>query len=315
MLTDEELTNIVRNELAAELTNVNWSPQLLASVHRRHAQRRRVKASVTAVVAVAVGVAIAIPVADSGRGPAPRSLTAPNRSGHVSLTGEAVSLAGYKTDLPTGYTVADASTGTQCSNFFVPVGVPPAPGSAAPSPQDFSQLALQANGSGGCLAFGLSGNYGQSGSSAAVTDPVAPSGSETTTIGAYQASTYQAPNSPTVAVYVQIPTTGGGDHDLIVAAQGITQPDLIAMIQKGLPTQVTPAPASGWSHRNLDIDNLDIDNLDIDNPMSMFPGWCGYRQGRGGKISTATGARAGFHGDDTEIMHTPSSARFQTPQA
>jgi hypothetical protein len=245
VLTDEELTNIVRDELAGELTNVYWSPQLLASVHRRHAQRRVVKASVTGVAAVVAAVAIAIPIADSGRGPTPRSLTAPSRSGHVVLSGEAVSLAGYETNLPAGYTFTEASTETQCTNNFVPVGVMPAPGTAAPSPQDLSQLALQASGSSGCLAFGLTGNYGKSAeNSAATTDPFAPAGSQTITIGPYQASTHQAPNSPTIGMYVQIPTTGGGDHDLIVAAQGITQPDLIAMIQKALPTQAMPTPAS-----------------------------------------------------------------------
>ncbi len=245
MPTDEELTNIVRDELAAELTNVYWSPQLLASVHRRHAQRRRVRTSVTGVAAVVAGVAIAIPIANSGRGPTSRPLTAPSRSGHVVLSGEAVSLAGYRTNLPAGYTFTEASTGTQCSNFWVPVGVMPVSGTASPSPQDFSQLELQASGSGGCLAFGLSGNYGQSvGNSVATTDPVAPVGSQTITIGPYQASTYQAPNTPTIAVYVQLPTSGGGDHDLIVAAQGITQADLIAMLQKALPTQATPTPVS-----------------------------------------------------------------------
>jgi hypothetical protein len=75
-------------------------------------------------------------------------------------------------------------------------------------------------------------------------DSIAPAGSQSLAIGLYQASVYRAANSPTLAIYVQIPTIGGGHHDLIVVAQGITQPDLVGMVQKALPTQVTPAPAS-----------------------------------------------------------------------
>jgi hypothetical protein len=189
---------------------------------------------------VVAGAAIAIPIASSGTRPSPDT-PAVSSSGHVALSGEAVSLAGYETNLPAGFTFAEVSTGTECSNFFVPVAVMPAAHTPAPSSQTFSQLALQASGSSGCLAFGLSGNYGQSaGSSAATTDPLVPAGSQTVTIGPYQASSYHAPNSQTNAVYVQIPTTGGGDHDLIVAAQGITRADLTAMLQKALPKQAVP---------------------------------------------------------------------------
>jgi hypothetical protein len=90
------------------------------------------------------------------------------------------------------------------------------------------------------VAFGISGNDDQDGGS----DPIAPAGSQSLAIGLYQASVYQAANSATLAIYVQIPTIGGGHHDLIVAAQGITQPNLVAMLHKALPVQVTPAPAS-----------------------------------------------------------------------
>jgi hypothetical protein len=244
VLTDEELEDIVRDELATELADVSCSPQLLTSVYRRHVRRMRVKASAVGAAAVAVVVALVIPLADSGRGISSPSSTGSPRSGHVALKGSAISLAGYATNLPAGYTFTEASTGARCSNFFVPVGVPPGSGTTAPSPQDFSQLALSARGTSGCLAFGLSGNYEPAASSAGAKDPVAPAGSETIAIGPYRASTYQATNSPTIAVYVQIPTTGGGDHDLIVAAQGITQPDLIAMLQEALPAPATPAPAS-----------------------------------------------------------------------
>jgi hypothetical protein len=242
VLTDEELTNIVRDGLATELASISSSPQLLTSLHRRHAQRMRVKASVVGVAAVVTGVAIAIPIVASGRGTTPPASTASGHSGHVALTGAAVSLAGYETNLPSSYTIAQVSTWAQCSNFFVPVGVPPAPGTAAPSPQDFSQIALNASGGNGCLDFGITGNYEQS--SAPTKDPVAPTGSQTITIGPYQASIYQAPHSSTIALYVQIPTTGGGDHDLIVAAQDLTQQDLVAMLEEALPTQATPTPAS-----------------------------------------------------------------------
>jgi hypothetical protein len=115
--------------------------------------------------------------------------------------------------------------------------VMPSAGTPPPS-QSFSPLAVQASGEGGCLAFAISGNDEASG------DTIAPTGSQRLTIGAYQASLHEAADSPTLAIYVQIPTIGGGHHDLIVAAQGITQSDLVAMVQKALPTQVTPAPAS-----------------------------------------------------------------------
>jgi hypothetical protein len=244
VLTDEELTDIVRDELATELANVIFSPQLQTTVHRRHARRVRVKASALGVAAVVAVAAIVIPLAASESGDSAPSSTGSDRS-PIALNGSAVSLAGYETNLPAGYTATEASTEPQCSNFFVPVSLPPGPGATAPSPQDFSQLALNARGNRGCLAFGLSGNYEPPvGSPAGVKDPIAPIGSEAIAIGAYRASTYQASNSPTIAVYVQIPTKGGGDHDLIVAAQGITQPDLIAMLGKALPRQVTPSAAS-----------------------------------------------------------------------
>ena len=162
------------------------------------------------------------------------------------MKGSAVSLAGYETNLPAGYTFAEASTVKQCSNFFVPVGVMPDSGIIPPTPQNFTQLWLNAPSGPGCLAFGLSGNYEPPpGTSADSYDPIAPRGSETTTIGAYRASTYQAPNSPTLALYVQIPTAGGGEHDLIVAAEGMSQTDLIAMLEKALPTAPVPTEPSG----------------------------------------------------------------------
>ena len=236
MLTDEQLTDVVRAELACELSAITSSPQLLANVRRRQARRSVRAATVVGVAAVAAAVAVAVSLTDDGR-PAGPSKSARGR--YVSLSGPSVSLAGYETNLPAGYTFTEAATGTSCSNFFVPLGIMPSPGTPPPS-QSFSALTLQASAVSGCLSVGISGNDTQGTGK----DSIAPAGSQSLAIGLYQASVYQATNSPTLALYVQISTIGGGHHDLIVAAQGITQPDLVAMLQKALPTQVTPAPAS-----------------------------------------------------------------------
>jgi hypothetical protein len=64
---------------------------------------------------------------------------------------------------------------------------------------------------------------------------VVPKGAKALTIGKYHAFIYKTPSI--LALYVEIPTTGGGYHDLVVGAQGMSSADLLALVQKALPTK------------------------------------------------------------------------------
>jgi hypothetical protein len=70
---------------------------------------------------------------------------------------------------------------------------------------------------------------------------VIPKGAKALTIGSYHAYIYKAPGQPTVALYVEIPMTGGVYHDLLVGAQGMSPAELIALVQRALPTRFQPS--------------------------------------------------------------------------
>ena len=67
MLTDEELTQIVRDRLRTELTEVHYSERQLGDLYRRRAQRVRVKTGALAAALVVAVVAIVLPLAAGER--------------------------------------------------------------------------------------------------------------------------------------------------------------------------------------------------------------------------------------------------------
>lgn len=73
-------------------------------------------------------------------------------------------------------------------------------------------------------------------------DPVAPKGAVSIMVGLYRAAIYAEPDQGTTAIYVQVPTPGGGFHDLLVATQGLATSDLESILARALPQSYTPVP-------------------------------------------------------------------------
>ena len=184
---------------------------------------------------IVVGIAVPMTVGNNTVGSDPsRSLT---EHPGVRPDGPAFSLAGYDAHLPSGYRF-DAAHMSACRKFWIYTGPMPASGQALPSVQGSAQFAFQAAGTTGCLTIESSATYRSGPDGPGATgDPVVPKGAKALSIDSHHAFIYRAPGQPTIALYVEIPTASGEYHDLLVAAQGMSQANLVALVQKALPTR------------------------------------------------------------------------------
>lgn len=211
-------------------------------------------ALVAAVVTVLVGAGVGYAVASGGTG------STQARGGASTIR-----LASYTAHLPSGYLVSTAHT-PNCQTY---------PTSAIPLPMDSnSTYTVATPNTTACIGSLLTASYGQDSSSPPTTDPVPPSAATRIRLGSYRAAigyvggfvricenAHSGPpctlpgaggtgsNESPLGIWVQIPSTGGGYHDLIVGSWGLSEAKLIALVQSALPKHLAAAGAGHppWS--------------------------------------------------------------------
>jgi hypothetical protein len=193
---------------------------------------------------------------------------APGRKiGHSSAAGSTIHLAGYTTHLPSGYEVA-ASRAADCQIYPGGFTVPLQPDAIYLPMEENATYAIVTPTATVCFGSLLTASYGSRNNSALSVDPVAPSTTTTrVNVGPYRArigkagtfagmiSCQNVQGEPPCAVqpssagqgafglWVQIPSIGGGYHDLVVGSLGLTQTQLIAIVQSALPEHPVAALA------------------------------------------------------------------------
>jgi len=223
-----------------------WMP------HERGSKERI--ALVAAVVTVLVGAGVGYAVVSGGAGRA-------QAGGGAS----SIRLASYTAHLPSGYLVSTAPT-PNCQTY---------PTSAVLLPMDSnSTYTVATPNATACIGSLLTASYGLDRSSPPITDPVPPSGAKRIRLGSYRAAVgyvggfvricenahsgppctlwgagKTASSESPLGIWVQIPSTGGGYHDLIVRSWGLCEDKLIALVQGALPKHVAAADAGHppWS--------------------------------------------------------------------
>lgn len=191
--------------------------RILASPRNGH--RRRFARPVLALVALAVAAAVVAVLSTRG------ATKAIAQHDHVALTGARIQMAGYHFRTPAGFT---ASTGS-CV----------APSSSGPMTV-MNGFAAAASAEGGCIeAFFLIADPGAS--------TPANEGAEPVSVGNYQAYYVPADSSGESTLYVQLPTFANGTRQfLMLSSEGLTEDQLIAIAQSGLPdTPTTPGSVTG----------------------------------------------------------------------
>ena len=177
------------------------------------------------------------------------------RPKHVAL-GPRVELSGYSTRLPVGVAV---EPGAHC---FGPLGHLRAPEWFAEIPTHGGlTYSLQTRTSTSCIGSMLSATYGVlAGADTHPRSPEVAPGAVMGRIGPYHVSIVGAssisvigclgPNCQAAAeadglvtITVQIPTTGGGYHDLVVATLGLTGAQAVSLVKGALPRQLAARPA------------------------------------------------------------------------
>ena len=168
-----------------------------------------------------------------------------------------IQLAGYTAHLPSGYT-ANPAPEPKCRVYPVAVHAPGHLPAALTS-----AYAVNAPGGTGCLGSWLTASYASGSGRMAPVDPDAPPNGLRENIDGYQAIVGNGndlvftitgpldavqiegedPVGVSVGVWVQIPTLGGGYHDLIIGALGLTQDQVLGLLRSALPTPPAPATA------------------------------------------------------------------------
>ncbi len=182
---------------------------------RRPSARRRIPYRLRAglAVCVAAAVAAAIAVAAHSKPAAPRE----GGNHQVVLKGARVQMAGYRFRTPVGFKASSSSC----------------PGASSGSgPQTvMNGFTSAASADGGCVeALTLiAGNP-------SAPPPEAPADSESVAVGSYQGY-FVSQGSSGDALYVEIPNATDAQHPeyLILFAQGLTEEQLIAVAESGLP--------------------------------------------------------------------------------
>ncbi|HZS30324.1 MAG TPA: hypothetical protein VFA37_03620 [Gaiellaceae bacterium] len=199
----------------------------IVSVDRSPAARRRPRRLVLALAAVAV-LAAAGTVAgielDHGATPATRQ----HGPGPVALllTGARLEMAGYHFRTPAGFKASKTSCDTASSGS----GPAAITKSGPVTPVNGMQAAASAD--GGCVEafFEIPGSSG-------APAPI-PSDAVAVDVGAYQGY-FDAQGSSGDVLYVQLPKTADGSSAspvyLVLYAQGLTEDQLVAVAQSGLP--------------------------------------------------------------------------------
>lgn len=178
---------------------------------RRRMTRRRQAALLLVGAALAVTVAAVASIGHGNRAAKPS-----NGPHHVALSGTPIQLAGYKFKTPAGFK-ASSSSCVPASSSSVQVGV--------------NGFAAAASADGGCVeAFYLIASADSASPIQESADPVA--------VGSYQGYFVPPDSSGQSKLYVELPKAGGDQNHvfLLLFAQGLTEDQLVAVAQSGLPS-------------------------------------------------------------------------------
>jgi len=181
---------------------------------------------------------------------------------HQSTTAHtSIRLAGYTAYLPGKDLVSAVGAANFCQSVY--------PISDARLPmQSNSTYSIATPNATACIGSLLTASYGRGSSSFPTPDPVAPTNATPIRLGSYHAAIghvsviigcysnadgNNAHDGPpcggtpsrlsTLGIWVQIPTTGGGYHDLIVGSYGLSRGELIALVESALPKHIASAAA------------------------------------------------------------------------
>lgn len=225
----QKLTGAIVTELARAEAG-RGSPRPTRRALPGAPRRRAYFAGVVAAMTAAVGIAVPLSIA-----------------GGTSRT-PVLKLASYSLRLPAKYHLT-AATASACTPMVL--WAPPAQGGDATTPSYAPTDAAAATAAGGCLVMVLAPPYTPT---AAQPDPeAAVSGKQPAQVGPYHAyirtgSLYYDPWTKTygpveTVLYVEVPLPNGQVQDLVVGEQGLSQPQLIALVAKGLSVTGTSATA------------------------------------------------------------------------
>jgi hypothetical protein len=181
---------------------------------------------------------------------------------HVPNQGAAantsIRLAGYSAHLPAGDLVSTTNT-HNCQAVY------PVSNSAFRLPMEGnSTYTIATPMAMACIGSLLTASYGRDRSSVPSPDPVAPSSATPIKLGSFHAAIGHVDefvfecasadesgppcggngsSEKSLGIWVQIPSEGGGYHDLIVGSWGLSQAELIALVQSALPSHVAATAA------------------------------------------------------------------------
>jgi hypothetical protein len=245
MSADYEMSAAVRNGLADELRDIQAEPGLALKVRNEVLRQRRRRAVTCVFVGLALVVA-ALPFV-LGIPASPGRVTATNGSVEPGDTDKAsATLEGIRFSLPSGYAFEGARR-ANCSEYRIPAGLMPPARFPSIEDQSYASLAFTSPNGAGCLRVANSANYTAEPSHGnPPSDPIVPKGAASIMVGPYHAAIYAEPGEVTTAIFVQIPTPGGGFHDLLVASEGLATSDLESILGRALPQSYTAVPVAGF---------------------------------------------------------------------
>jgi len=162
--------------------------------------------------------------------------------GHLARA--SATLDGIRFSLPSGYAF-DGAAMANCSEYQLPAGLMPPARFPSIEDQSYASLAFTSPNGTGCLRVANSANYpAEPPQGSPPRDPVVPKGAVSIMVGPYHAAIYAEPDQETTAIFVQIPTPGGGLHDLLVASEGLATSDLESILGRALPQSYTAVPVA-----------------------------------------------------------------------
>ncbi|MGH9106486.1 MAG: hypothetical protein ACRDZX_11765 [Acidimicrobiales bacterium] len=233
-LDDAIAAEMVQPEISRALSRRRSWHSALAS------HRRRYLAAAAAAAVAAAGTAVPLALG-AGATTASRAMT---KGG-----GPVMQLASYRLRLPRSYHLT-AAAASDCHPMYM-FGSPG--GGSGTTPSYASTDAAAATASGGCIAIVLAAPYTPT---ASQPDPEAAVGNAEThqvEVGPYNAWIYtgslyytaQTGYGPVETVlFVELPLAGGKVQDLVVGEQGLSQPQLVALVANGLSVPGGSPPAS-----------------------------------------------------------------------
>ncbi len=184
--------------------------------------RRRPPVALVLVTAAVVGAAIVAVVVARGHANAP--VVQAGGGHHVVLSGARIQMAGYHFQTPPGFMASSSSCATESSSSGPHALSNPAPVTVT------NGFKAAASADGGCVeTFFLIPGSPTAPTPTPTGDPVA--------VGSYQGY-YDAHNGSGSMLYVELPPASAGGAATIILAlygQGLTEDQLIAVAQSGLP--------------------------------------------------------------------------------